>query len=193
MEIRAALENAKKAATHRQQAKEEQDRAARYRDAAKATDEVLSASIQCSQLRVESDGKSAVLVTDHPVRGNSVPYHELSDGERWAIAIDIGADQVGEGGLLVISQVGWEGIDGAHRVAIHEQALNRKVYILTAEAASDPDASADILAVTIGQPVDPPAKREPEAPKPKPAARAAKPKAAPKPPVSDMDEEEIPF
>lgn len=137
--IRKALESASQSHKHRANAKALAEQAQRYRDAAKATDEVLSSCLKCPQLRVESDGKSARLVTDTD-RGNGVAYHELSDGERWTIAIDIGADQVGEGGLLVISQVGWEGIDGAHRILIHEHAKKRKVYILTAEAAADPNA-----------------------------------------------------
>jgi hypothetical protein len=144
VKVRAAKESAAEAKKHRELAREYQDRAGSYRDAAKATDEVLSASIKCPQLRVESDGKAARLVADHPIRGESVPYHDLSDGERWTIAIDIGADQVGEGGLLVISQVGWEGIDGANRKAIHEHAVARNVYILTAEASEDPEAGREI-------------------------------------------------
>lgn len=74
-----------------------------------------------------------------------MPYHDLSDGEKWTLAIDIGADQVGEGGLLVISQIGWEGIDGKNRQIIHQRAVERGVYILTAEAASDPEAAREIV------------------------------------------------
>jgi hypothetical protein len=137
--IRKAIASAAESHKHRTNAKSLAEKALRYRDAAKATDEVLSSCLQCRQLRVESDGKSARLVTDTD-RGTGVAYHELSDGERWTIAIDLGADQVGEGGLLVISQIGWEGIDGAHRMLIDQRARERKVYILTAEAASDPNA-----------------------------------------------------
>lgn len=149
VKIRAAKENAKKVALHRKAAKEATERAARYRDAAKTTNEVLSASIQCPQLRVESDGKAARIVTDLTVRGPSTAYHDLSDGERWTIAIDIGADQVGEGGLLVISQIGWEGIDGKNRLVIHNRAIERGVYILTAEAATDPTAPKEIKPLAL--------------------------------------------
>lgn len=147
--IRESLKDQQKEAQHRRAARAARDRAAKYRDAGRATDEVLSSCIKCDRLRVESDGKSARLVADTR-RGQSIPYHELSDGEKWTIAIDIGADQVGEGGLLVISQVGWEGIDGANRLAIHEHAKSRGVYILTAEAASDPDAERVIVPTAFG-------------------------------------------
>lgn len=146
--VREAIEKEQRAASYRTEAEKLEQKAARYRDAAKATDEVLSLSIDCKHLRVESDGDSARLVTD-TARGPGVAYHELSEGERWKIAIDIGADQVGKGGLLVISQVGWEGIDGRNRRLIHDHAVQREVYILTAEAASDPDARREIVAQTL--------------------------------------------
>ena len=196
VKIRNAKENAKKVALHRAAAKTAQDKAGKYRDAGKATDEVLSGCIKCPQVRVESDGKSARLVTDHTIRGASIPYHDLSDGEKWTIAIDIGADQVGEGGLLVISQIGWEGIDGANRLAIHEHAVKRGVYILTAEAASDPNATREIIPTPMGQlpetatPKKPEPVKEPEPEKPK---AAKKPPAKPAPPVEMPDDEDIPL
>lgn len=147
--IRQALKDQEKAAAHRKAANAARDRALKYRDAGKATDEVLSNCIKCPQLRVESDGKSARLVAD-TARGKSIPYHDLSDGEKWTVAIDIGADQVGAGGLLVISQIGWEGIDGKNRLIIHNRAKEREVYILTAEAASDPDAAREIVPTLFG-------------------------------------------
>lgn len=148
--IRQALKDAEKAAVHRKAAGKAKQTALKFRDAGKATDEVLSSCIKCSHLRVESDGKAARLVTDSTERGRSIPYHELSDGEKWTIAIDIGADQVGKGGLLVISQVGWEGIDGRNRGLIHEHAKERGVYILTAEASSDPEATPEIQPTLFG-------------------------------------------
>ncbi len=147
--IRQALKDQEKAATHRKAAAASRMKAAKYRDAGRATDEVLSNCIKCPQLRVESDGKSARLVADTE-RGKSITYHDLSDGEKWTLAIDIGADQVGEGGLLVISQIGWEGIDGKNRQIIHQRAVERGVYILTAEAATNPEASRTIKPMHFG-------------------------------------------
>lgn len=195
VKVRAAKENAKKVTQYRAEAKSEQDKALRYRDAGKATDEVLSGCIKCPQLRVESDGKSARLVTDTEKRGKSIAFHELSDGEKWTIAIDIGADQVGVDGLLVINQQGWEGIDGKHRPIIDAHAKLRKVFILTAEKSLDENATDDILPVQFGESPTPkpeqkeeskPAEPVKPSPKPKPAA---KPKPAPEP----FDNEEPPF
>ena len=143
--IRQAKRNAAKAKAHRTLAAEARMKAARLRNSGKSTDEVLSNAIHCDRLRVESDGTAARLVTDTG-RGQSIAYHDLSDGERGEIAVDIGAAQVGEGGLLVVAQPVWEGLDGANRLRIHEKASGRKVYVLTAEATEDPDAPKEIVA-----------------------------------------------
>lgn len=150
MKIRSALASQAKRTSHLQTAKEAKLKAIKYREAAKASDDVLSASIKCPQLRVESDGKAARLVTDTD-RGKSIAYHDLSEGERWAVAIDIAADQVGPDGLVVISQVGWEGIDGRNRINIDHRATERKIFILTAEAAADPLAKKEIKPLALAE------------------------------------------
>jgi predicted ATP-binding protein involved in virulence len=142
--IRQAKRSAARAESHRKLAAQAREKAARLRNAGKSTDEVLSGAIQCDRLRVESDGTAARLVTD-TARGQSITYHELSDGERGEIAVDIGAGQVGPGGLLVVGQPVWEGLDGSNRLRIHEKASARQVYILTAEATEDPDAPKEII------------------------------------------------
>lgn len=193
--IRNARADEAKAASHKKAAKLARDKAAKYRDAGKATDDVLSGCIKCDRLRIESDGKAARLVSDTE-RSKSTLYHDLSDGEKWTIAIDIGADQVGQGGLLVISQVGWEGIDGANRHAIHNHAVQRGVYILTAEAASDPEATKEIKPTLFGD-------SEPIETVTKPAETqktitvkkdyTPKPKAAELPPGAEDKFEDVPF
>lgn len=200
LQIRQARENARRVAYHRTSAQQAENDANRYRDAGKAVDEVLSNCIRCKQLRVESDGKAARLVTD-TARGESIAFHELSEGERWALAIDIGAEQVGRGGLLVISQVGWEGIDGANRQKIHDQAVHRGVYILTAEAASDPNAQRDIIPMQMGRRLETrtvvaetrPAIETPVETKPQKGAKAPKPSASNAKLQFSTDDDDIPF
>lgn len=134
---RRAIEKHREAEQHRIKADNYRQAADWLRNTAGAVDELLSDSIRCERLRVESVDGVARLVTDHPVRGKSIPYHELSEGERWRIAIDLGADQVGEDGLLVIPQIAWESLDAFVRPEVHEHAKARKVYVLTAEATRD--------------------------------------------------------
>jgi ABC-type cobalamin/Fe3+-siderophores transport system ATPase subunit len=124
------------AAKHRDKAREAESRALALRGAAGSIEGVLSDAIHCEALTVASLNGKARLVVEHPTRGTT-PYHELSDGERWKIAIDLGADQVGEGGLLVIPQLAWESLDSFVRPEIHQHAVERGVYVLTAEATRD--------------------------------------------------------
>jgi hypothetical protein len=103
-------------------------KAAELREAAKATDDVLADAIQCPVLRIEA-GR---LVTGTK-RGRTL-FADLSEGERWRIALDIAADQVGDGGIITVPQDAWEGLDAENRRAIAEHAKRRLVTILTAEA-----------------------------------------------------------
>lgn len=131
---------------HRDRATRLKAKAQDLRDTGRATDDVLSDAIKCDRLKVVTEDGKVRLMTDHPKRGQNVPYHDLSEGERWKIAIDLGADQVGEGGLLVIPQVAWESLDVFTRPQVHEHAVQRKVYVLTAEATREAEDGTDIVA-----------------------------------------------
>ena len=115
-------------------AKEYAEEAKDLREKAKQTDEVLSeivADIPACPLRV-IDGR---LVTN--TKRGATFYSDLSAGERWRIALDIAIQAVGTGGLLVIPQEAWEGLDPANRAAIDAQAKSAKVVVLTAECSAD--------------------------------------------------------
>lgn len=113
-------------------AQEYAQEAAELRRKAKQTDEVLSEIVStlpgCPLTVV--DGKLSVQTRRGPTF-----YAELSMGERWRIALDIAIAAVGEGGLLVIPQEAWEGLDQQNREAIAKQAKAARVVILTAECA----------------------------------------------------------
>ncbi len=115
-------------------AQEYADEAKELREKAKQTDEVLSeivSEIPACPLRV-IDGR---LVTN--TKRGATFYSDLSAGERWRIALDIAIQAVGTGGLLVIPQEAWEGLDPANRTAIDEQAKAAQVVVLTAECSAD--------------------------------------------------------
>ena len=198
--IRAAKTKAKEAQGHRAAAKAASELAIKYRDAGKATDTVLSDAINCPYLRVESDGKAARLYADTVERGKTL-YHDLSDGQKYRIAIDIGADQVGEDGLLTVDQIGWEGIDADNRVSIDAHAKARGVHIWVLEASREVGAPREIVAKQFDPDALPHAPKPPAKPadvpeaKPKAAKAAPKPKAPAKPPapVVPDDDEDVPF
>jgi hypothetical protein len=137
VKIRMAKEKLTEATKHKEAAAAARTKAKRLREAAGCVDEVLSDAIKCDRLKVELREGVPRLVTDHPVRGET-DYHQLSEGERWTLAIDLGVERVGEGGLLVVEQGAWESCDSFNRAIIHEHAKLRKVFLLTAEATRDP-------------------------------------------------------
>lgn len=200
--IRKARQDAEKAARHRKAANEARKTAQQYRDAAKATDEVLSASIDCKYLRVESDGKAARLYTTTAERGKTL-YHELSHGQKYKIAVKIGADAVGEGGLLTVDQEGWEGIDADNRIDLDRQAKECGVHIWVLEASREVGAPRQIVARAFDEtPIPKAIVKEAE----KILSDEAKPKADAKPAYKavqkplpktvepdDVDPDEIPF
>jgi len=117
------------------------EKAESLREAARATDDVLSSTVAkpgCP-LRVEA-GR---LVTKTK-RGKTY-YADLSDGERWRIALDIAIDAVGPGGVLPIPQSAWEQIDPLNRREIAEHVRGKGVVFLTAESSSDEAIVADVF------------------------------------------------
>ena len=139
--VRRALEQQEMARAAKAEAKAHRQRAEILRGAARGTEQVISAAIQ----RVAPRGlyvHEGRLVVDH-LRGQ-IPFAELSHGERWRLALDVAIDAVGEGGLLVVRQEAWEGLDDENRQAVAAHARRRRSVILTAEASMD-DLGAEVV------------------------------------------------
>lgn len=102
--------------------------AAALRETAAAIDDVLSGAVACDVLRV-SAGR-LVTITE---RG-FVPFGELSQGERWSIALELATRRVGRGGVVPVPQEAWEGLDPDNRAAVARVAASLGVVVLTAEA-----------------------------------------------------------
>jgi energy-coupling factor transporter ATP-binding protein EcfA2 len=112
-----------------------------YRAGAARIDGILSEQI--NKLGVDLAVMEGRLYYDTS-RGPTL-YHELSDGERWRIALDIAIDIAGQNGLLSIPQASWEALDPANRIAIHEHCKRRGAVIVTA-AAADGELRAELFA-----------------------------------------------
>lgn len=149
VKIRDAQRKINQSLMHKELAASARGKAERLRAAAKAVDEVLSDAIKCDVLRVEIWEGNARLVTDHPIRGKGVEFHQLSMGEKWRVALALGIERVGEGGLLVVEQEAWEGLDVFVRREIHEFAVNNRVFVLTAEATRDQNDSREMSAKCV--------------------------------------------
>lgn len=112
----------------------------RYRTGATRIDGILSEQI--NRLGVELTVMNGRLFYDTN-RGPTL-YHELSDGERWRIALDIAIDVAGANGLLSIPQKSWEALDPANQLSIHEHCKRRGAVIVTA-AAADGELRAELF------------------------------------------------
>jgi len=125
----------------RKRASEAEGRAAVFRDAAHATDDVLSSLVARVTRKLRVDGGRLVCDTD---RGTE-PFGELSAGERWRIALEIAVEQVGEGGLVTVPQEAWEALDPVNRAEIAQIAKQVGVVLLTAEADEHAEIAAEVI------------------------------------------------
>lgn len=135
--IRAAIKAKEEAIAHRETATKHREESIRLRDAAAGTDAILDDAIKSPAFFVR-DGR---LVVKHERRAKGeCHYGELSDGERWIMAIDLALDRLDTDGvqrkdaLLTLPQRAWEGLQPSARKDIHEHAKQHGVTILTARA-----------------------------------------------------------
>lgn len=133
---RLADENAAKALELKAAENTARKEALRLRDAAKSTDEILSDMVGKLDVGLTVHEGRLSIQTD---RGTDPePFADLSQGERWKVALDIGVLRVGANGILPVSQEAWESLDPEARGIVAQHAKSRGVFIITAEAASGP-------------------------------------------------------
>jgi ABC-type cobalamin/Fe3+-siderophores transport system ATPase subunit len=113
------------------------------RNAARGTERVVLDAVRsvCGEDIELHEGRLYVK-TD---RGSEL-FSELSQGERWRIALEISTKAVGKHGpgLLVVRQEAFESLDPENRRVIDEHAKRLGVVILTAEAA-DGEIRAEVF------------------------------------------------
>lgn len=139
--VRQAMRHHAEANKHVEAASVHRQRAKRLRDAARGTDEVLSALVArsgCDELRVE--GGRLVTTT---ARGATY-FGDLSEGERWRIALEIAAKALPPGGLLAVPQEAWESLDPINRGIVNEAAKKLGIVVLTAEASDDESVTTEL-------------------------------------------------
>jgi DNA repair exonuclease SbcCD ATPase subunit len=115
--------------------------AALIREAARSTDEVLSEMVAKVTHRLRVESGRLVCDTD---RGCE-PFGELSLGERWRIALEIAAEQVGRGGLVTVPQEAWESLDPVNRAEIAAITKRVGVVLITAEADASEMINTEVL------------------------------------------------
>jgi len=139
-QTRAALQTRAKGDELASEAQRLAEESNHLRRKARQTEELLSeiiADLGCPLRCI--DGR---LVTD-TTRGPTY-YADLSEGERWTMALDIAVSAIGERGLLVVPQAAWEGLDPTNRALIAAHAQQTNVVIITAECDAG-DLGADVF------------------------------------------------
>ena len=125
----------------REQATRAEGRAFVFRDAAHATDEVLSSLVSRVTKRLRVEGGRLVCDTDRGVEA----FGELSPGERWRIALEIAVEQLGRGGIVTVPQEAWDALDPINRAEIAKIAKQVGVVILTAEADKHEQIEVEVV------------------------------------------------
>lgn len=116
-------------------------RATELRNAAWATDQVLTSMVArvTDDLRVHG---GRLVVQSH--RGMEL-FADLSLGERWRLALEIFAKLLPPNGILVAKQEAWEALDPTNKREIVLLAKRLGVTIFTAEADDSEHISIDVL------------------------------------------------
>jgi len=122
-------------------AREANEQAAMFREAAGAVDYVLSDMVARVTKRLRVEAGRLVCDTD---RGAEL-LSDLSGGERWRLALEIAAEQVGQGGLVTVPQEAWEGLDPKNRAEVAEIARRVGVVLLAAECADNAEIAAEVV------------------------------------------------
>lgn len=138
--VRKAKESSEKAAAHMQSAAEWSQISDHLRDAAKGTDDVLSDVVQ--KLGCPLRVAAGRLVTETK-RGETF-FGELSDGERWKLALDIAIEAVGPNGVLTIEQNAWQDLDPTNQQLIINRVAETDCTLFTAQCA-DGELRAEVL------------------------------------------------
>lgn len=116
----------------RETAKAHEKHAEKLRDAAAATDDVLTEMVQSKVLKIKTvDGQPRLVLPTK--RGPATFYRDLSDGERYDVGIDAAVEHLPPGGLLVLRQTAWQDLSPKRRARVDAKAREKGVSILTAQ------------------------------------------------------------
>lgn len=142
--VRAAHERLARARQHQERAAESRKQAARLREAARATDDVLSAAVSSPRFAVAGD----VLMGRLPT-GEAKPFFDLSDGERTMIAV---AEKIERAravepdgqrlALVDLPQRVFQDLPPSVRKSLFAMAAERNTCVVTAEV-DDGDLRAE--------------------------------------------------
>lgn len=132
--IRRAREKNETAQGHLRKQEEAYQISQVYRQAAAATDQVLTNAVKSPYFSVAG---GELCAKDHKdvVR----PYADLSEGARYKIAIKAVSEAVGNGSFyfVALDQNAWDGLNTESRAEVAREAVKHNVAIITGEVSDD--------------------------------------------------------
>jgi ABC-type cobalamin/Fe3+-siderophores transport system ATPase subunit len=129
--IRDAKTELVKAERAKEAATDLAEEAERIRNQAKQTGEMLNGLLAKTGAPIRVDGGR--LVTDTAKRGET-NFHDLSDGERIKLIVDIAFATAGDAKIIALDQRFFEGLDPDNRAMIDREARARGILALGARA-----------------------------------------------------------
>jgi energy-coupling factor transporter ATP-binding protein EcfA2 len=117
------------------EAAELSERAEKLRKAAKQVMVDVQKALPEGPIQVDDKG---VLVVQHGKRKKPVPYDDLSDGERWSIAMQYAIKAVGSGGVVPLRQEAFQALSPSLKQMVAEQAKEARIWIVTAQVSGGP-------------------------------------------------------
>lgn len=125
---------------HRLEAEGIETLAQKLRNAAQVVQQRLQRILPAGPIEIDGNGD---LVVQHAKRRKKVSYDELSDGERWAIAMQYIIQLVGKGGVVALTQEAWQALAPELKQKIRQLCEEFQVWIISAEVADGPLRVAD--------------------------------------------------
>lgn len=138
--VRQAKDSTARASEHMTRAAELRSVSDTLREAGKATDDVLSDVVQKLGCPLRVVAGRLVTTTK---RGETY-FGELSDGERWKLALDIAIEAVGPNGVLTVQQHAWQDLDPTNKQLIVDRVAETDCTLFTAQC-DDGELRAEVL------------------------------------------------
>jgi len=136
--VRLAIEAKQKDAPLQREIDRSTSVALQLRHAAAATDRVVSEAFAVLGTPLRVDNDRLMINTS---RGPT-PFADLSDGERWKLALDIAIGCVGANGIMTIPQSAWGELQPANKKAIADRLRSCNVLAYTCVATDGAGLSA---------------------------------------------------
>lgn len=111
------------------------NKAQHMREQARSVEQVLTEILAKSNVPGFSvqDGR---LMFEHAARGKAVPVAQLSEGERWRVALELVSRRIGEGGVIAVPQDAAESLDPERLAEVDSIAEELGLVIYSARATS---------------------------------------------------------